>query len=383
MFAEVSQILAQINFQAVASALLIILAFAVVGRLLLLFLRTTVRQITHRTQSPADDIALAAVRGPIVWAVTLVGVAVAQAQTQLLPDSWDIAFKGLLFVGFAFIIYVALFRLTNDLLHWYIRDHARETVTKLDDQMLPFLRRVLLVLLTLGTLVLILQYFQIPVTTFVATLGVGSLAIALAAQAALGDAISGFLILLDRPYRIGDRVELPESGIVGDVVDIGLRTTRILTLDYRMVVVPNSQIANNIIMNHAYPDPTLRVDLPVGVAYGSDIRQVKAVLLTAIRRVEGVQQARQPDVIFDSFGESAVNLEMRCWINAYADKPKMIDRINESAYNALYAAGIEIPFPQRTVWHRVEERVVPSLRAALNGQDETAEADIPVQQEPT
>jgi small-conductance mechanosensitive channel len=134
-------------------------------------------------------------------------------------------------------------------------------------------------------------------------------------------------------------------------------------------------IANNIIMNHAYPDANLRVDLPVGIAYGSDIRQAKAVLLSAIRRVEGVHRERQPDVIVTAFGPSSIDLEMRCWINAYADKPRMIDRINEAAYNALNAAGIEIPFPQRTVWHRVEPSAASSLRAALNGEEQQSEPE--------
>ncbi|HEX8683759.1 MAG TPA: mechanosensitive ion channel family protein [Ardenticatenaceae bacterium] len=385
MLDEVSQILSASNFQAITVALGIVLAFTLVGRLLLIFFKTTVRRVTRRTESRADDIVLAAIKGPVAWAITLFGVAIAQAETQLLPNSWDAEFKGFLFIAYTVLAYVALFRLINNLLHWYITDRARQTATTLDDQLLPFMRRVLLIILTLGTLVLVLQYFQIPVGTFVATLGVGSLALALAAQAALGDAISGFLILLDRPYRIGDRIELPDSDITGDVVDIGLRTTRILTLDYRMVVVPNHMIANNIIMNHAYPDANLRVDLPVGIAYGSDIRQAKAVLLSAIRRVEGVHRERQPDVIVTAFGPSSIDLEMRCWINAYADKPRMIDRINEAAYNALNAAGIEIPFPQRTVWHRVEPSAVSSLRAALNGEEQQSdpEAEQPETSPPT
>ncbi|MGH2542060.1 MAG: mechanosensitive ion channel family protein, partial [Ardenticatenaceae bacterium] len=168
--------------------------------------------------------------------------------------------------------------------------------------------------------------------------------------------------------RIGDRLELVGEDIIGDVTDIGLRTTRLLTMDYRTVIVPNSIIANNLIVNQAYPDPTLRVDLPVGIAYGSDVRQAKAILLNAIRHVEGIKWDRQPDVVITSFGDNAINLEMRCWINAFADKPRMVDRVNEAAYNALNEAGIEIPFPQRTLWHRVEPDAVPSLRAALNGE---------------
>ena len=88
----------------------------------------------------------------------------------------------------------------------------------------------------------------------------------------------------------------------------------------------------------------------VGVAYGTDIDEVKQILITALRGIKGVHPNRNADVIFTGFGDSALELEVRCWINAYADKPKLIGRINEAAYKALNAAGIEIPFPQRVVW---------------------------------
>jgi len=211
----------------------------------------------------------------------------------------------------------------------------------------------------------VLQYFDLPVGSFIATLGIGSLAIALAAQASLGDFISGFLIMTDRPFRIGDRIELPDSNIVGDVTDIGLRSTRLLAVDRRMVVMPNSLIANNAIINQAYPDPTLRLDLPVGVAYGEDIHRVKAVLLDAVSQVEGVRQGRRHEVVLTAFGASSVDMEVRCWIDAFTDKPLMVDRLNVAIYDALNAAGIEIPFPQRTLWHRVEDEAVQPLRSVL------------------
>ncbi len=114
---------------------------------------------------------------------------------------------------------------------------------------MPFVSRVALILLTVLGGIILLDHFNVEVSGLVATLGIGSLAIALAAQAALADTISGFIIMFDRPYRIGDRIEILELDTWGDVTDIGLRSTRIRTRDNRMAVVPNSVIAKNMVVN--------------------------------------------------------------------------------------------------------------------------------------
>ncbi|MDQ4078476.1 MAG: mechanosensitive ion channel family protein [Chloroflexota bacterium] len=361
-------------YQELALVIGIIIISAVAGRLLLFVLSNTVFRLARRATNRVDEIVLHAIRGPIIWGVTLLGIGIAyEAQRILLPDDWDVPMEHFLFIGYAVIAYILLHRLITNLLDWYIHKEAGANEPMLDKELLPFLHRLLTIILLTSTIVLILQDLGKPVGSLIATLGIGSLAVALAAQSTLSDIIAGILILVDRRYRVGDRIELLNDGIIGDVQEIGLRTTHILTLDYRMVIVPNSMIANNMVVNHAYPDGNLRVDLPIGVAYGEDIRHVKAVLLAAIRRIEGVQQVRHPDVVLTDFADSAVNLEMRVWINAFADKPKMIDRINEAAYTALNAAGIEIPFPQRTLWHRVEREAVPALRTVLDGRSSKAE----------
>jgi MscS family membrane protein len=353
----------------IALATAIVLLFVLVGRLLLYFAERSIRRLARRSGTRVDQVAIGAVHGPTLWAIIFLGLNVAREQSTLLPPRWDNLLQDSLFLLISLALYLAANRLLRDLLDWYMHHLADVNQAAVDTLLLPFLRRVLLTILSVASIIFVLQHFNVPVGTLLATLGVGSLAIALAAQATLSDLIAGFLILLDRRYRVGDRIELIDEDIIGDVVEIGLRTTHVLTMDRRLVIIPNSMIANNMVINHAYPDPMLRVDLPIGVAYGTDIAEVKSVLLGAIERVPGVSNERQSDIIFQGFGDSALDLLMRCWIDAYADKPRMVDRINEAAYNALNRAGIEIPFPQRTLWHRVEPEAIPALRAALDGQE--------------
>jgi MscS family membrane protein len=350
--------------------------FAIGARLVLYFLSTIVHRFTRSTNTKLDDMLVRSLKAPLFVLIILVGLAVALAQLSLSPD-WKYFTDGVLFIGYTLTVVMVVYRVVRDLLDWYLHEKAKSTETTLDEMLIPFVRRLLMLVLIAIAFVMILQYFNVQVTGFVATLGVGSLAVALAAQAVLGDLIAGFFVLLDQRYRIGDRIELVDERVIGDVMDIGLRTTRLLTMDHRVVIVPNSMIASRLVINHAYPDPKLRVDLPIGIAYGSDIATVKRVLIEAMSNVEGVYRDRKPDVVMTSFGDSALNLEMRCWINAFGDRPKMADRINVAAYNALNAAGIEIPFPQRVLYHRVNAVDIETVRAAFAGQDELP--DIPEQ----
>jgi small-conductance mechanosensitive channel len=192
----------------------------------------------------------------------------------------------------------------------------------------------------------------VDVSGLVTTLGIASLAIALAAQNTLSDTISGFTIMMDRPFRIGDRIEIQDLNTWGDVVDIGLRSSRVRTRDNRMVVVPNSVIGKSLVVNHAYPNTQYRIQVHIGIAYGSDIEIARNVMIEAVQGVEGVLANRPVEALFLEFGPSALLFRVRWWINSYEDTRRMFDRVNSSLYHALNEAGIEIPFPQQVVYNK-------------------------------
>jgi small-conductance mechanosensitive channel len=161
--------------------------------------------------------------------------------------------------------------------------------------------------------------------------------------------ISGIIILLDAPFRVGDRIEIQGLDTWGDVVDIGLRTTRIRTLDNRMVIVPNSNISQNQVINYTFPDPQYRTETEIGVAYESDLRQVREVITGALRGIPGVIQDKPVDILFLEWGDNTINLRVRWWIESYQDARRITDRVNEAVYHALDLAHIELPGPMMTV----------------------------------
>jgi MscS family membrane protein len=212
-----------------------------------------------------------------------------------------------------------------------------------ENPFLPIIRRVGYIALLLTSAIMILNNLGVNVTGLVALLGVGGLAFSLAAQDTLADAISGFIILMDRPFREGDRIEIQDLGTWGDVIAIGTRTTRIRTRDNRLVIIPNSIISKSQIVNYTYPDPRYRVQIEIGVEYGVNLHEVREIIIKAVRDVEGVLQDKPIDVLFLAFGDPALILRIRWWIVSYVDTRRMFDRVNEAIYLALNQAKIDMP----------------------------------------
>jgi MscS family membrane protein len=188
----------------------------------------------------------------------------------------------------------------------------------------------------------------LPTYSIVTGLGIGGLAIALAGRDALSNLIGTVMILLDRPFKLGDYILLG-NGVQGSVTEIGLRSTRILTLNGLLVSVPNSKVANMEITNESAPVSKSRINIPVGVAYGSDPREVEQTLLCASKKSEFVAADPEPSVRFIGFGDSSLQFELLVWIVRPEIKANAISQLNMAIYEECQKNGIELPFPQRDV----------------------------------
>jgi len=296
--------------------------------------------------------------GPLVYFVLLLGLCFALKQLDLVIDFDDGLMAAIFFVLFLALGYISIYRLTISLIDWYGEEVAQHTETTLDDQILPFFRRLVLVILTTIAVIILLAHFNVNVSGLVAALGVGSLAIALAAKEVLADMIAGVIIIVDRPFAIGDRIELEDLDTWGDVQDISLRSTRVLTRDNRLVIIPNSLIGKNLVVNHSIPDTKYRVQTHVGVAYGIDIDRARQIITDAVATQDWVMKDERIEALFLEFQDSGLLFRVRCWIEHYVETRRVIDKLNTTIYKALNDASIEIPFPQRVVHMQYENSVV-------------------------
>ena len=246
------------HWKEVGYALAFLAGSAIVGRLVLFVLDRYVSRLTKRTPTSFDDALMDAARMPLFWAIVFAGLALALNQLSFLPADWRDKQAQWMFVPYWLVAWVLIHRLVGNLLDWYGQEMARRTHSPIDEEVVPFARRLILVLVAAVAIIVLLSHFGVDVTALVTSLGIASLAIALAAQNTLSDWITGFVIILDRPFKIGDRIELLALDTWGDVQDIGLQSTRVRTRDNRMVVVPNSVIGKNLVVNHSDPSTVYR-----------------------------------------------------------------------------------------------------------------------------
>lgn len=197
--------------------------------------------------------------------------------------------------------------------------------------------------------VVILALWKVNITPFLASAGLAGVAVALAAKDTLANFFGGVNVFIDRPFKTGDYVVL-ESGERGEVVEIGVRSTRILTRDDVLISIPNSIIANTKVVNETAHVPRFRVRAAVGVAYGSDVDEVEETLVRIATENPLVTPDPVPRAGFRKFGDSSLNFELLCWTRAPADKGKLLHELNKTIYKEFARLGILIPFPQRDVW---------------------------------
>lgn len=206
-----------------------------------------------------------------------------------------------------------------------------------------FVRGLLYVLLILA----VLATLGVEVTAFVAILGAAGLAVGLALQGSLANFAGGVLILVFKPFKIGDTVEA--QGTLGSVEKIDILYTTIRQFDNKVVTVPNGNLANNNITNFS-EKPTRRVEMAVGVAYGTDLKLTRKIILDTLKKDERIHADPAPAVYFTNFGDNSLDLSVRCWSDAGDLWPVFWDNM-ENIKESLEENNIEVPFPQRDVHH--------------------------------
>ena len=212
--------------------------------------------------------------------------------------------------------------------------------------------------LVLGFFV-ILQSANIDLSSMILVGGAVGIGVGLGLQQTANDFFSGLILLIERPIKVGDRIEVVQT--VGDIVKIGLRSTTIVTNDNIAIIVPNSQFTANAVTNWTHSDRDVRFHVAVGVSYGSDPERVRALLLEVASEHSGILKKPEPDVIFVGFGESSLNFELRVWTDTYITRPLIF---RSDLYFAIWrkftSQGIEIPYPQRDIHIRSGHNLVAS-----------------------
>jgi small-conductance mechanosensitive channel len=236
-------------------------------------------------------------------------------------------------------------------------------------------RLVKYVVVTIGILVALKQAFALDLTSIAVIFTALSVGIGFGLQYIAADIASGFILLFERPIRIGDRITIGEDE--GDVQSINLRTTVVTTNDRIAIIVPNSKLVSQRVVNWSYGDPRARIAIPIGVADDSDIEQVTQTLIEASRGVANVLDEPKPRVQFLKFGDYSLDFRLLVWTNQPRRHVQIRSDINYRIARLFRERSIRIPYPtQEFLLKGIPRQLEPSL---LTDNDLADEAPVPRQ----
>ena len=231
---------------------------------------------------------------------------------------------------------------------------AHRTASKIDDIIFELLSRFAGFIIIATAIVIALDLLGVNVMPFIAGAGVAGVAIGFAAKDTLSNLIAGILLIIDRPFEVGDRIEIWRapvgSATWGDVIDVGLRATKIKTTDNIVIIIPNNEIMLRDIINYTTISEKIRVRINIGIAYDADIQKAKDIILKVADATEWVSKSPAPKVVVRNFGESSVDLQLRVWIDDARKRMDTISFITDRTKAAFDEQGVEIPYPKRDIY---------------------------------
>ncbi len=238
-------------------------------------------------------------------------------------------------------------------LEYLERNLAKRTQTAIDNIVIDLLNKFSGAIVYATAAVIALDVLGVNVMPFIAGAGVMGVAVGFAAKDTLSNLIAGILLIIDRPFEIGDRIEVwsapSGSASWGDVIDIGLRATRIKTTDNIVVIIPNNEIMTRDIVNYTIISASIRVRVNIGIAYDADMAAAKALIIQAAQSADWILAEPAPKVVVRDFGESSVDLQLRVWIKDARKRMDTISYITDTVKTLFDENRIEIPFPKRDI----------------------------------
>ncbi|MEK7332382.1 MAG: mechanosensitive ion channel family protein [Nitrospirota bacterium] len=322
----------------------------------LLVIRGISFRLLHRwaekTKTKLDDIIIMVLKTPSVYWCVAIGLYIGIAISEL-PERYVFYLSRAIHV----IVILSITIATANLAGKIFRNYMQKSNLPIPTTGLAYgiLKGTILAL----GLLIILSFLGISITPLITALGVGGLAVALALQDTLANLFAGIHILVEKSIRVGDFIRL-ETGQEGYVEDITWRTTRVKMLPNNMVVIPNNKLAQSIVTNYYLPEKRMSLSIPVSVGYNSDIDKLERILTEeakkAVEEVSGLLGDPEPVVRFiPGFGESSLDFTLVCHVREFTDQFPVQHELRKRLFKRFKEEGIEIPFPQRTVYLREEK----------------------------
>ncbi|MBR9683390.1 mechanosensitive ion channel family protein [Candidatus Woesearchaeota archaeon] len=325
-------------------SILILIGALGVAKLLLFVFEKYLEKIAAKTKTEIDDLIFARTKKPIFLLILAYGFKFALLNLEI--NGWvNKSVNSLMALVFIFI----LVRVVDVVIDVWGKTFAKKTKSNLDDILLPLFHKATKVVFVVIAFMWVLDIWKVNITPYLAGVGISGIVLGLALQDSLKNIFGGITLVLDKTFMVGDKIKL-ESGDVGTIHDVGLRSTKLITFDNEVIYIPNGYLANSRVQNYTRPSPKVRVNVGFGVEYGSDVEKVRKTVLGVMKQLKDVLDEPVPVVHFLEMGDSSLNFKARVWVENWGDAFSKKLELTEAIYNGLNKANIGIPFPTRTVY---------------------------------
>lgn len=335
-------------------SVIVLIGVFVILKLTAFIIEKVVLRATAKTKTPIDDLFIEKASKPITLLILLIGMRIALEEIPLAPGVDEVFAKIVSSIIILIIAYIA-YLFIDIVLFVILRSKIKNGSSSTRESLLSLVNSVLRVAWIILATLYIFNLWGVEIGPLLAGLGIAGLAVALALQPTLANVFSGISILLDKSIRVGDLIYL-DTETKGRVLQVGLRSTRILTFDNELIIMPNTRLADSKIQNVTLPEKKSRVIILFGVAYGSNIEEVKKLVLNEIKKIKGFVNEPEPVVRFVEMANSSLNFKAYFHVQDYNERFAAIDEANTRIYNVLNKAEINIPFPQMDIHIKEDKR---------------------------
>ena len=333
-------------------ALLIIIGVVIATKLVIWFIKNVLKKLSAKTETRLDDLLVEMLEEPVIYIFAMAGIWFALKKLVFPPDITDYIDKGFWFVVILAVTWF-IARLLVALIDEYLAPAVEKSESELDDQLLPVIRKVIKYTIWILGLLMALNNVGFNVGAILAGLGIGGLALAMAAKDTVANIFGGITIFTDKPFLMGDRVKI--SGYDGIVEEVGVRSTRIRTLSGTMLTVPNMKFTDNIIENITR-EPSRKITLNLGLTYDTPEDKVQLamdILKDIIANTEGTEE--KVLVSFNAFGDFSLGILFIYYIAKGANILEVQSKVNLQILKRFNENKLEFAFPTQSILAQISK----------------------------
>ena len=333
-------------------SLLIILGAIIAGKMIYWVFGNVIKKLTSKTKTKIDDIIVDMIEEPVVLALTIVGLWYGLHRLDF-PEGWYIWMGKVYHILIAVNITWLVARLVDAIIEEYIVPLTEKTESDFDDQIVPVVRKGLISTIWALGIIVALNNAGYDVTALIAGLGIGGLALAMAAKDSVSNIFGGLMIFTDKPFKVGDRIKI--SGFDGTIVEVGLRTSRMRTLEGRLVTIPNSQFTGNMVEN-VTAEPSRKVILNLGLTYDMTADKMeKGIELLKEIAANNNEIEKDISVGFNAFGDFSLGILFIYYIKKDSDILDTQTKMNLDILRVFGENGLDMAFPTQTIYNIKEK----------------------------